>query len=79
MSKIRCSGPCDVLLIDASKVPPDDLPEGWRFVLSRDPNAPRIEITFAPDSPIQADGPPLGPFVAMCAECASVTEAAGSN
>ena len=72
---IRCGGPCNKRFESPD---PYNLPEDWRYVKSKDPNAPRIElagdfgqgITVLPSS---------GPSVGMCPDCASVAEAAESN
>lgn len=72
---IRCGGSCAELV----ECPNDGLPPNWRYVLSRDPNAPRVEISFDADSPFQVDGPPDGPYVAMCSPCAALADAAAFN
>lgn len=70
----RCGGPCDKQV----ETPPYTIPEGWRYVESRDPNAPRIELTAASGQGITI-GSGSNPQVAMCPKCADLTEAAGAN
>lgn len=57
---------------------PYGVPKGWRYVESRDPNAPRIELTAAPGQGVTIR-PGSNPRCAMCPKCADLTEAAGSN
>lgn len=71
---IRCGGPCNEFYEYDGK----GLPEGWRYVPSQDPNAPRIELT-APEGAPYTIKPASGPNVAMCPKCAEVSEAAGAN
>ena len=71
---MRCGGPC----MQVVKVAPYESPEGWRWVESRDPNAPRIEITAEPGQGFTI-GPGSNPKIMMCPECAEVAAAAEAN
>jgi hypothetical protein len=71
---IRCGGPCN----QQFETEPHKTPDGWRYVESRDPNAPRIELTAAPGQGVTI-GPGSNPRVAMCPACADVAEMAEFN
>ena len=70
----RCGGPCQEMFEHGGF----GLPEGWRWVESKDPDCPRVDLKAAPGQGFTLK-PAGGPRVGMCPECAGVAEAAGGN